>query len=116
MDTKTSQSTKVVVYLLYTVSILGLLSIFSSAQDISSLPFPDYYLDLSMYGVLAILAYFIYRKSKVAIILYAIVAIIWFAALIGYLPWKFSYGISIMMVLTQLCLVVAAYAILWFKH
>jgi len=103
--------------LLYAVSVLGILNLFTTA------PFTGVYtklmsLDIGAYVLLAAIAYFIYRGSNIAKIGYAILAILWYITLIFFLPERFGHTIDTYVIFMQVILTVLAYWLLFIttKH
>lgn len=111
MDIKTKDNNRFAAYLLYAVSVVGILDFFFSASAMSAasvLP----RLDIAAYGVMFVLAFFVHRGSRIGRVAYAIAAIVWFIALTCYLPWKFAHPLNVVTVFSQLCMIATAYAIL----
>ena len=79
-------------YLLYAVSVVGFLDIFSSGS-ITGHYTPLVGVDIAVYVVLILLAGLIHRRVCFAVWLYWIVAVVWYAALMFYLP-KFHHTLD----------------------
>jgi hypothetical protein len=79
-------------YLLYAVSIVGFIDLYSSGSIIGHYT-PLVAVDVTVYIVLIILAALIHRGSCCAKWLYGIVAIAWYCALLFYLP-KFNHTLD----------------------
>lgn len=111
MDMDKRDNNRFAAYLLYAVSIVGILDFFSSASAMSaSSSLPG--LDIAAYAVMFVLAFFIHRGNSLAKIAYAIVAIAWFVALTCYLPWKYAHPLNVVTIFSQLCMIATAYGIL----
>jgi len=112
MDVAKRDNYRFAAYLLYAVSVVGILDFFSSADAMSVKSVLPMW-DIVAYVILFVLAFFIHRTSKIASILYAIVAVCWFLALTCYLPWKYAHPLNVVTVFSQLCMIATAYAILF---
>lgn len=111
MDIETKDNNRFAAYLLYAVSIVGILDFFSSASAMSAVSvLPG--LDIAAYSAMFVLAFFVHRGSRVGKIAYAVAAVVWFTALTCYLPWKFAHPLNVVTVFSQFCMIVTAYAIL----
>ena len=79
-------------YLLYAVSIVGFLDLFSSGS-ITGHYTPLVGVDVVVYLVMILLAYLIHRGLCFAAWVYGIVAVLWYCALMFYLP-KFNHTLD----------------------
>ncbi|MCF6765700.1 hypothetical protein L3V82_07935 [Thiotrichales bacterium 19S3-7] len=116
------QRVSVAVALLYASSILGAMELLMSGVMLKFFT-PLIYLDLIAYAVLIIIAYFISKRLSFAVALYIVVAVIWYAVLIGILPWKYGHTLNTVSLFGQFCLTIAALILLfqkksiqWFKE
>jgi hypothetical protein len=89
---KSSCKNSYAAYLLYVVSIIGFLDLFSYGS-ITGHYTPLVGIDITVYIVLILLAILIHRGSCCAIWLYGLVAVAWYCALIFCLP-KFHHTLG----------------------
>ncbi|MCF6775962.1 hypothetical protein L3V83_05155 [Thiotrichales bacterium 19X7-9] len=108
------QRVSVAVALLYASSVLGAMELLMSGRMLKFFT-PLIYLDLIAYAVLIVIAYFISKRFSLAIILYIIVAVIWYGILIGILPWKYGHTLNTVSLFGQFCLTIAALILLYQK-
>jgi|GEM_PF-3258675 hypothetical protein len=98
-------------WLLYAASILGLVDLFGTAATMGAFT-PLKWLDIAVYLILIAVAYGIQRNIGIAKIVYAILAIIWYIALLFFLPEKFGHTLNIFIVFLQIALTIVSYCLL----
>ncbi|MFT6836206.1 MAG: hypothetical protein ACJA0H_002253 [Francisellaceae bacterium] len=120
---KTSKPKRVITaeWMLYAVSGLGLLELFTSSMVIGATPLIS--ADIIAYIILAFVAFIIGKRIRVAITIYTILAIIWYASLMFYLPQNYHHELNPGLIFTLVLLTIAAIGILytqksikWFKE
>ena len=91
-DEKCKSKYSYAAYLLYAVSVVGFLDLFSSGS-ITGHYTPLVGVDVSVYIVMILLAMLIHRGLCFAAWLYGVLAIVWYGALMFYLP-KFHHTLD----------------------
>ena len=109
------------VWMLYSVSILGLLDLLTSSTLMMH-PVVLIWLDVIAYVILIVIAFIISLGFSFAKILYTIAAIIWYALLIFYLPETYGHALNMSLAFIEIILIISALFILyqpkavrWFK-
>lgn len=100
------------IWMLYGVSILGLLDLMTSSTLVM-VPMEHVWLDVVAYIVLIAVAFVISLGVKAAKWIYIILAIIWYAFLIFYLPEHASHPLNFWLVFIEIILIIAAFYILY---
>lgn len=99
-------------YLLYAVSLFGIVGLFSSAA-ITNYYTPLLTVDVIVYIVLALVAFTIQQGFRFAGPLYIILAIVWYAAVIFFLPVQYGQNLDLYAIFMQLIITIAAF---WFLY
>ena len=74
---------------------------------------PFFVLDIAAYAVLGILACLIYKNVPLAKLVYTVAAVVWFVALIFFLPERFGHSVDLYAIFMQLILVALGLVILY---
>ncbi|MCP3678818.1 MAG: hypothetical protein GY821_07000 [Gammaproteobacteria bacterium] len=107
MDTAKLNAICTTSWILYAVSALGILTLFTSTHLFHShalLAIPDFI----AYSSLLLFAYLINRGLQIAKLFYAIIAFIWYTALIFFLPSNFHHPLNPAAITAQIALTVTA--------
>jgi|APSaa5957512535_1039671.scaffolds.fasta_scaffold196274_1 hypothetical protein len=100
------------VWLLYAVSVLGILELFSSAT-IKGETTPLIALDIVVYLCLILIAFAVGKGMGLAKILYIILAIVWYIVAIFYLPTHYAHDLNAGLIFIQLVMTIAAVYMLY---
>jgi len=111
---KRSKNT-IAAYLLYAASAIGLINLYAAAS-ITHVYTPLIHVDIVAYVVLAVIAVLVHIGLPIVRWVYLILAIVWYVALVCYLPYKYHHSLDIYTVFTQVALTVAAYFLMWSKQ
>ncbi len=110
------------IWMLYAASILGLLDLLTSSTLIIQ-PENLIWLDVIAYLVMMGAAFVISLGVKAAKVVYIILALMWYLALIFYLPEHYGHPLNFWLAFIEIILIIAAFYILyqpkamrWFKH
>lgn len=115
MDVCRSEENSLAFCIFFAVSALGILEIFASADIIKSYT-PLRIIDIIVYVVLLALAYGIHRGMRAAIWMYAVIAIIWYVAVIFFLPAVYGHTLNMVLLLLQLVMSLLAFYIIYSTH
>lgn len=108
---KSRERTAFAAILLYAVSLLGFLSLLVPSSHPRFAPI--FSADLFAYTVLLIVAFFIHAGSKIAMVTYLSLSILWFGTLVFFLPERFGHPLDLYGIFMQLVLLVLAYCLLF---
>ena len=100
------------VWLLYAVSVLGVLELFTSAT-IKGGTTPLIALDIVVYLCLILIAFAIGKGMGLAKVLYIILAIVWYIVAIFYLPSHYGHDLNAGLIFIQLVMTIAAVYMLY---
>ena len=110
------------IWMLYGASILGLLDLLTSSTLVVQ-PMQHIWLDVIAYVLLIVVAFVVSLGVKFAKWLYILLAVIWYAILIFYLPEHTGHPLNFWLVFIEIILIIAAFYILyqpkavrWFNH
>lgn len=106
-----SNETSLAAYILYVSSILGLVGIYTPAA-INGAYTHLVSIDVLAYIVLFVIAFGIHRGITGSKLLYAVLAVVWYASLLFYLPERYGHSIDLYMIFMQIIMVVAAYIVM----
>jgi hypothetical protein len=98
-------------FLLYMVSLLGILELWGSANIVGNYTRLAI-VNVGAYVVLGLLAYGIYKGVRISKWVYLVAATAWYVVLMGVLPQRFGHALNIDMVFIQVILSVLAFVIL----
>jgi len=98
--------------LFYGVSVVGLLNLFATGQTTGAYT-PLISVDILVYIVMIVLTYLIQKRQRVAMYAFFILAVLWYLALVFFLPERFHHHLDIFVLMVQVALTVFGYFILF---
>tara|TARA_R110002167_G_scaffold54011_1_gene154252 strand:- start:737 stop:1108 length:372 start_codon:yes stop_codon:yes gene_type:complete len=100
------------VWILYVISFLGILELFTSASIKGENP-PLMLLDIIVFIAMIGIAFGISKRIAAAKILYLVLAIVWYVVAIFYLPLAYGHDLNVGLIFIQIIMTIAAFYMLY---
>jgi hypothetical protein len=102
------------IFMLYAVSVLGILELFTSASVLGKIT-PLVSVDIIAYVCLFLVSFLISKGIGFARVLYILLAVVWYAILIFYLPENYHHELNAGLVFIELVMIIASMYMLFQK-